>query len=42
LPEIPIERGEYRFDFIKNQKDRTVEVEVTNLVYSSARFKFSI
>jgi len=42
LPEIQIERGEYRFDFKKNQKDRTIEVEVTNLLNSSARFKFFI
>ena len=42
LPEIPIKYGEYRFDFIKNKKDKTIEVEASNLLYSSFRFKFFI
>lgn len=41
-PEIPFEEGEYRYIFYKNPKDRTIEVEVSNLLYSSSRFKFSI
>jgi len=41
-PEIPFEEGEYRFIFYKNPKDRTIEVEVSNLLYSNSRFKFSI
>jgi len=41
-PEILFEEGEYRFIFYKNPKDRTIEVEVSNLLYSSSRFKFSI
>jgi hypothetical protein len=41
-PEIPFERGEYGFIFYKNPKYRTIDVEISNALYSSFRFKFSI
>ena len=40
--EILLEQGEYRFIFSKNQKDRSIEVDISNRLHSSSPFKFSI